>query len=59
MKDMFGLDIVFNNKDNKTPFGYTIIDNKSQKIFKGSDIIKMNNLFNLLKIKLTKEHLKV
>ena len=54
MKDMFGLDIVFNNKDNKTPFGYTIIDHKSQKIFKGSDIIKMNNLFEFTEDKIDK-----
>lgn len=54
MKDMFGLDIVFNNKDNKTPFGYTIIDHKSQKIFKGSDIIKMNNLFRFTQDKIDK-----
>ena len=51
---MFGLDIVFNNKDNKTPFGYTIIDHKSKKIFKGSDIIKMNNLFQFTEDKIDK-----
>lgn len=45
LKKIFGIDIVFHFKDNKQPFGYTLIDNASQTIYKGSDIMKMNELF--------------
>lgn len=45
MKKLFGIDIVFHFKDGNKPFGYTLIDNKSKMVFKGSDIMKMNELF--------------
>ncbi|SDD99573.1 relaxase/mobilization nuclease domain-containing protein [Riemerella columbipharyngis] len=45
MKDMFGIDIVFHHKDGKESFGYTLIDNKTKQIYKGSDLIKLNELF--------------
>lgn len=45
LKNIFGIDIVFHFKDDKQPFGYTLIDNASQTIYKGSDIMKMNELF--------------
>ena len=41
----FGIDISFHQKDDQKPFGYTIIDHKSGSIYKGSDILKMNELF--------------
>ncbi len=46
-RKLFGLDIVFHNKDNKDPFGYTVIDHKTQSIFKGSEIMKMKDLFEI------------
>ncbi|MFT3919992.1 relaxase/mobilization nuclease domain-containing protein [Cloacibacterium sp.] len=56
LKDTFGIDIVFHQAYEKhqtkeklegglRPFGYTIIDHKTGSVYKGSDILKMNNLF--------------
>ena len=45
LRDIFGLDIVFHHKEGQKPFGYSMIDHKSGKVFKGSEILKMNNLF--------------
>lgn len=49
MKRMFGVDIVFHNTEAKDPFGFTLIDNKNQSIFKGSEIAKMGELFKFEK----------
>ena len=45
LKEVFGIDVVFHHKDELHPFGYTLIDHKSEAIYKGSDILKMNDLF--------------
>lgn len=51
LRDVFGIDIVFHisNKEktaaNLKPFGYTLIDHKTRSVYKGSDIMKMNELF--------------
>jgi hypothetical protein len=51
LRDVFGIDIVFHisNKEkiaaNLKPFGYTLIDHKTKSVYKGSDIMKMNELF--------------
>lgn len=45
MRDVFGIDIVFHHKDFKKPFGCTIIDHKTGSVFKGSEIFKMNEMF--------------
>ncbi|WP_312390029.1 relaxase/mobilization nuclease domain-containing protein [Chryseobacterium sp.] len=56
LKDIFGIDIVFHQVDEKSqskekleggrlPFGYTLIDHKTLKVYKGSEIMKMNELF--------------
>ncbi|MGB4447529.1 MAG: relaxase/mobilization nuclease domain-containing protein [Cloacibacterium sp.] len=56
LKDTFGIDIVFYQAYEKhqtkeklegglRPFGYTIIDHKTGSVYKGSEIMKMNNLF--------------
>lgn len=56
LKDVFGIDIVFHQVDEKSqskekleggllPFGYTLIDHKTLKVYKGSEIMKMNELF--------------
>jgi hypothetical protein len=59
MKDAFGIDIVFNHKDGYDPFGYTLIDNKSGSIFKGSDITKMNELFEFTSHKIDKKQFEI
>lgn len=45
LKAKFGIEIVMSYKDDKEPFGYTIIDNKSGAVIKGSEVMKMSNLF--------------
>lgn len=45
MREVFGIDMVFHHKDGQKPFGYTVIDHKTGAVFKGSEIIKMNELF--------------
>ncbi|ATN07239.1 mobilization protein [Chryseobacterium indologenes] len=45
LRDSFGVDIVFHHKDNQMPFGYTLIDHKTATIYKGSEIMKMGELF--------------
>ncbi|PWN58467.1 relaxase/mobilization nuclease domain-containing protein [Chryseobacterium viscerum] len=55
LKDVFGIDIVFHQKDDKNPFGYTVIDHKTEKVYKGSDIMKMNEVFEFTSDKLDKK----
>lgn len=55
LRDIFGLDVVFHHKDGQKPFGYSIIDHKSGKVFKGSEIMKMNDLFELTNEKIDKK----
>ena len=45
LRDIFGLDIVFHHKEGQKPFGYSMIDHKTETIYKGSEILKMNDLF--------------
>lgn len=45
LRDIFGIDIIFHHKDEKLPFGYTLIDNKTGTVYKGSEILKMSELF--------------
>jgi hypothetical protein len=45
LRDSFGIDIVFHHKDDKMPFGYTLIDHKAGTVRKGSEMMKMGDLF--------------
>lgn len=45
LRDTFGLDVVFHFIEGKTPFGYSLIDHKTGTVYKGSDLLKMNELF--------------
>ena len=45
LREVFGIDVIFHRKDGLNPFGYSLIDHKTETIYKGSDILKMNNLF--------------
>lgn len=55
LKDVFGIDLVFHHKEDKNPFGYTIIDHKTGRVYKGSDILKMNDLFEFTPEKIDKK----
>jgi Relaxase/Mobilisation nuclease domain len=46
LKEKLGVDIVFHKSQNaEKPFGYTIIDNAQKMVFKGSEVLKMSELF--------------
>ncbi|MBD3903375.1 relaxase/mobilization nuclease domain-containing protein [Chryseobacterium sp. Ch-15] len=55
LKDVFGIDMVFHHKEDKNPFGYTAIDYKTLKVYKGSDLLKMNEVFEFTSDKLDKK----
>jgi hypothetical protein len=55
LKDVFGIDMVFHHKEDKNPFGYTVIDHKTGEVYKGSDIMKMNEVFEFTSDKLDKK----
>lgn len=42
----FGIDLIYHFSENKTPFGYTVIDNKNKSVYKGSDVLKMKLLLS-------------
>ena len=44
LKDKFGVELIFHGKEAKTPYGYSIIDNSSRIIFKGSEVFPLKNL---------------
>ena len=55
MRTLFGIDIVFHQKDNHHPLGYSLIDHKSGKVYKGSEITKMTDLFEFTDEKIDKQ----
>ncbi|MGA9212958.1 relaxase/mobilization nuclease domain-containing protein, partial [Kaistella sp.] len=55
LRDVFGIDMVFHSKEDKNPFGYTVIDHKTPKVYKGSDIVKMNEMFDFTPNKIDKK----
>ena len=54
LKDTFGIDILFHHKDGQKPFGYSLIDNKTGTVYKGSEIMKMNELFEFTSLEMDK-----
>ena len=54
LRQLFGIDLVFHHKDNHQPFGYSLIDHKSGKVYKGSEILKMSELFEFTEEKVDK-----
>jgi len=55
LRDVFGIDLVFHYKDEFQPFGYTVIDHKTGAVYKGSEVMKMNELFEFTSEKLDKK----
>ena len=41
MKEKFGVQILFHSKDNKPPYGYTILDHAKKAVFKGGEIMSL------------------
>jgi uncharacterized protein (UPF0305 family) len=42
----FGLEAIFHFKDDKPPYGYTLIDNANQNVFKGSEILPLKEFLS-------------
>ena len=42
LKLEFGLQILFHSKNHQKPYGYTLIDNATQNVFKGGEILDLN-----------------
>ncbi|MGV4529287.1 relaxase/mobilization nuclease domain-containing protein [Ornithobacterium rhinotracheale] len=55
LREIFGVDIVFHFKEDKQPFGYTLIDHATQKVYKGSEIMKMKDLFDFTQDSINKK----
>ncbi|GIJ95378.1 hypothetical protein CAPN002_25960 [Capnocytophaga stomatis] len=55
LRHKFGIDIIFHFKENKQPFGYTLIDNANQKIYKGSNVVKMKEIFDFTEESINKK----
>lgn len=56
LRKKFGVDIIFHSKNGIKPYGYSVIDNKTKQVFKGSEIAKMDNIFNFTDEKINKRH---
>lgn len=59
LRKTFGLEIVFNKKDDKTPFGYTVLDHKNNTVWKGSELMKMKELFSFSENQIDKKTLDI
>lgn len=45
LKEKFGIDFIFfTGKDKDKPYGYTVIDHNKKEVFKGSEILKLEQL---------------
>jgi hypothetical protein len=55
LRDIFGIDLIFHHRDEYQPFGYTLIDHKTESVYKGSEIMKMNELFEFTSEKIDKK----
>jgi hypothetical protein len=44
LKSEFGMEIVFHATGDKPPYGYTVIDHPHQRVFKGSEIMRLAEL---------------
>lgn len=55
LRDVFGIDIIFHHKDDFQPFGFTLIDHKTGSVYKGSEIMKMGELFEFTSEKIDKK----
>lgn len=51
MREKFGIQIIFHRANgHEKPYGYTIIDNANKNVFKGSQVLKLKDLLNNVKL---------
>jgi hypothetical protein len=50
LKQSLGIEVVFHHKEDKPPFGYTIIDHPNQTVYKGSEVLKLKDFLSLEEI---------
>lgn len=55
LREKMGIEVSFAYKGDKSPFGYMLIDHKTNTIFKGGDIMKMGDLFSFASDKIDKQ----
>lgn len=47
LAEKFGVQILFHAKENKSPYGYSIIDHSQKMVFKGGDIMPLRNFIQV------------
>lgn len=50
LKTKLGISLVFHAKDEKPPYGYTIIDHAGKSVFKGSEIMSLKELTGFIPV---------
>ena len=48
LHDQFGLELVFHASGDKPPYGYTVIDHTQQRVFKGSELMKLGEMLGTI-----------
>jgi hypothetical protein len=51
LKEKYGVELLFHATENKTPYGYTIIDHHHKSVFKGSEVLPLKQLLNPVQLK--------
>ncbi|MDQ0640165.1 hypothetical protein QF042_003730 [Pedobacter sp. W3I1] len=50
VKKKTGAELIFHSKDNKIPYGYTIIDHPSKSVMKGSEVMHLRDIISFLNL---------
>ena len=56
VKKKTGAELVFHSKDNKMPYGYTIIDHADKTVMKGSAVMQLRDVFASLNFERQNDH---
>ncbi|MFC0513139.1 relaxase/mobilization nuclease domain-containing protein [Mucilaginibacter angelicae] len=48
MKERFHIDLLFHSAEGKKPYGYSIIDHDTKQVFKGSEVLPLKELLNVV-----------
>ncbi|MDQ0965421.1 uncharacterized DUF497 family protein [Flavobacterium sp. W4I14] len=50
VKKKTGAELIFHSKDNKIPYGYTIIDHPGKSVMKGSEVMHLRDIISFLNL---------